>query len=113
MATPVPDNEVDGVEGWVRAGGEFELVEAVRHPAGFWHVAVAAMEFVRSEPLESELRAAIAVALGAVPGVETVDEDDREVWLVTGEVSGEGLVDAVAGVIDGRADALARHLDSL
>jgi hypothetical protein len=42
-----------------------------------WLVSVDAMEFVRSEPLESELRQRIITALRAVRGVTHVEEHDR------------------------------------
>lgn len=115
MATPVPDDELDGGdEGWIRDGGDLELVEAYfRRELGGWQVGVAAMELVRSDPLESELRQAVEAALRAVPGVSAVHEEDREVWVVFGQPSGARLVDAVAAVVDARADDLQRHLDSL
>jgi hypothetical protein len=62
------------------------------------------MEFVREEPLESELRRRIAAALRSVEGVETAEEMDREVWFVTGTPSGEAMVRAVAAVVDDLAD---------
>ena len=69
-----------------------------------WQVAVAVMEFVREDPLESELRRRIPVALRSVEGVETAEEYDRELWFVTGTPSGEALVRAVAEVVDDLAD---------
>jgi hypothetical protein len=67
---------------------------------GGWNVTVAVMEFVREDPLESELRRRIAAALLSVSGVETAGEADREVWFVTGTPSGEALVRAAAEVVD-------------
>lgn len=79
---------------WVGAGkitvGEFP----------YWSVTVAVAEFLLDDPLEGELRQQMAAALGAVDGAESVWEDDREVWGVTGTVSGEALVRAAAGVVD-------------
>ena len=65
-----------------------------------WNVTVAVMEFVREDPLESELRRRIAAALLSVDGVETAEEMDKEVWFVTGTSSGEALVRAAAEVVD-------------
>jgi hypothetical protein len=78
----------------------------------YWSVAVAVAEFLRTDPLESELRQQTAAALRGVDGVETVWEDDREVWGVTGAASGETLVRAAAGVVDHLATRHAPHTDS-
>jgi hypothetical protein len=78
----------------------------------YWSVGVAVAEFLRTDPLESELRQQMAAALRAVDGAEMVWEDDREVWGVTGTVSGEALVRAAAGVVDHLADRARAYLDS-
>ena len=78
-------------------------------PAG-WNVTVAAMEFVREEPLEGELRRRIAAALRSVEGVESAGEMDREVWFVTGTPSGDALVRAVAEVLDDLAEQTWAHI---
>jgi hypothetical protein len=39
-------------------------------------------------------------------------EDDREVWGVTGTVSGEALIRAAASVVDHLADRARAYLDS-
>ena len=94
----------DGVdEAWERVTGEPDVrgVGAGRIDfAGGWNVTVAVMEFVREDPLESELRRRIADALRSVGGVETAEEMDREVWFVTGTPSGDALVRAAAEVVD-------------
>ena len=54
----------------------------------------------REDPLESELRQQMATALRAVPGVDVVAEEDRELWYVTGAPSGEALIRAAAQVVD-------------
>jgi hypothetical protein len=99
---------VDGTdEAWERVTGEPDVrgVEAARIDfAGGWNVTVAVMEFVREDPLESELRRRIAAALRSVGGVETAGEMDREVWFVSGSPSGEALVRAAAEVVDDLAD---------
>jgi hypothetical protein len=98
---------VDGTdEAWERMTGEPDVrgVDAVRIDfAGGWNVTVAVMEFVREDPLESELRRRIVAALRSVGGVETAGEMDREVWFVTGTPSGEALVRAAAEVVDNLA----------
>jgi hypothetical protein len=55
----------------------------------------------------------MATALEAVPGVQSVDEEDREAWLVTGAPSGKALVEAAAAVVDDIAPRARAHLDSL
>ena len=74
------------------------------------HVAVA--EFLREDPLEGELRERMAAALVGVAGAGEVAEDDREVWLVTGSPSGEALIRAAAGVVDGLAHRARAYLDA-
>jgi hypothetical protein len=76
---------------------------------GGWQVWVNAMEFVRDEPLEGELRRRIAGALRSAAGVDTAEELDREVWVVTGAPSGEALVLAVGAVVDDLADRIRSH----
>ena len=71
-----------------------------------WQIFVNAMEFVRDEPLEGELRRRIADALRSAAGVETVEELDREVWVVTGAPSGEALVQMAGAVVDDLADRI-------
>ncbi|MGE5288083.1 MAG: hypothetical protein ACM3ML_12965 [Micromonosporaceae bacterium] len=78
-----------------------------------WQVVVAVAEFLREDPLEGELRERMAAALGGVDGAREVAEDDREVWLVTGGPSGEALVRAAAGVVDGLADRARAYLDAV
>jgi len=66
----------------------------------YWSVGVAVAEFLREDPLERELRQQMATALRSVDGVESVWEDDREIWGVSGTPSGEALVRAAADVVD-------------
>jgi len=115
----VPPSELEGEdisEGWYRDADPPEVygVEAL-HLAStdrpLWQVVVAAMEFVREAPLESELRAAMAARLAAVPGVVSVEEEDREVWVVFGDPSGEALTRAAAEVIDGFASRIEQTLE--
>lgn len=112
----VPDDEVDGEEGWDRlADDDVRGVEAIKVGDGEWpwQVIVAVAEFVRDDPLETELRERMASALRAVPGVTDVAEEDREVWIVDGEPSGEALVRAAARVVDDLASRARVFMDGL
>ncbi len=110
----LPNDETDGDEGWERATDEPDLrnVEAHKSEDGRWQVTVWVAEFVREDPLERELREGIASALRAVPGVTAVAEEDREVWDVRGEPSGEALLLAASTVVDALADRARTYLDS-
>ena len=102
----VPDGEWDDaiLEAWERDCEEPDLrhVTAIRGDDDEWPWAVSAsvMEFVREDPLETELRDAMVAALTAVPLVTEVVRQDREVWIVGGSPSGEELVAATARVVD-------------
>lgn len=90
-------------EEWIRKTDEPDLraVSASKLRAGpWWTVSAWVMEFIRTDPLESELRRRIADALSGVSGVTSVEEEDREVWTVTGTPTGKALVEAVAQVVD-------------
>lgn len=72
-------------EEWVRETDEpgLRAVSACKFRDGqWWRVSIWVMEFIRSDPLESELRRHIADALRSVSGITSVVEEDREVWLV-------------------------------
>jgi hypothetical protein len=97
----------DADEAWERLTDDPAVrgVEAARiDEIGGWQVTVSVMEFLREDPLEAELRRRIAAALRAVDGVATADEQDREIWFVTGTPSGKALTQAAAQVIDDLAD---------
>jgi hypothetical protein len=99
------DPEIE--EEWLRDTDEPEIrgVEAFRNDAsGGWLVGVRAMEFMRQDPLEGELRERIPQALRAVSGVVSAEEHDREKWFVTGTPSGKALAQAAARVVDDLAD---------
>src|SRR5262249_27292298 len=87
--TPASQNEVS--EEWDRLPADDGLGgDTLSHKSSGplqWSVMVSVMEFVRDDPLESELRSRIAANLGAVPGVTSVQEEDREVWIVDGSPS--------------------------
>jgi hypothetical protein len=76
-----------------------------------WQVTVSAMEFVREEPLEGELRREVFAALSSVPNVVEVAEEDREVWVIAGEPSGEALIRAAGHVLDEFADRIRAHIE--
>jgi hypothetical protein len=78
-----------------------------------WNVTVPVMEFIRKEPLSGELRPRITAALRAVVGAETADEQDTEVWWVTGTPAGPDLVRAVAEVLDDFADRTRTYIEAL
>jgi hypothetical protein len=112
----VPDDEVDGDEGWERLiDDDVRGVEAIKVGDGEWpwQVILAVAEFVREDPLETELRERLAAALRAVPGVTDVAEEDREVWIVNGHPSGEALVSAAARVVDDLAERLRDFMEGL
>jgi hypothetical protein len=78
-----------------------------------WNVTVAVMEFIRWDPLRSELRTQITAALRVVEGVETADEMDTEVWWVSGTPKGPALVQAVAAVLDDYDGRIRAYLERL
>ena len=71
-----------------------------------WHVVVASQEFFRQTRSGLELRQRVQRAMGLVPGVAGVAENDNETWHVTGSPSGEALVRAVASVLDDLAERM-------
>jgi hypothetical protein len=109
------DDEVS--EAWQRLTDEPHVrgVEAYRinGTAWVWYVTVWAMEFVREEPLESELRSAIPRAIRGVPGVQDAAEQDREVWTIVGSPTGDTLTRAVADAVDQFVDRIRAHIESL
>jgi hypothetical protein len=61
-------------------------------------------EFVRQEPLESEMAGDIESVLRSVPGVTGVWHEDREQWVADGTPGGRDLVEAAADFVDSIAD---------
>ena len=107
------DEEIN--ESWLRETDEPHLraVEANRiDEIGGWQVTVWVMEYVRSDPLEAELRWRIGGALRGVSGVTSAEEQDRETWFVTGVPSGRALAEAAATVVDEFAGRTRAHYDS-
>jgi hypothetical protein len=115
----LPDDEVDGLQEWVRETDDDDLrgVGALQMgPAKdrwSWQVFVNVAEFLREEPLEGELRAVVDQAIRSVPGVTEVAEEDREVWILSGDPSGEALVRSVGEAVDQLAPRARAHLDQL
>jgi hypothetical protein len=108
------DPEVD--EEWLRGTSEPDIraVSAIRmDTVGGWQVEISVMEFVRTDPLESELRQRITSALQGVSGVTSAEEEDRETWFITGALSGKALVEAAAQVVDDLADRTRAYLSGL
>ena len=91
-ARRIPDDEImddEFAEAWSRLTDEPEVrgVNAERwrdEDTWPWQLTVWAMEFVRDDPLESEIRTAVAAAIRSVAGVNDVQEEDREVWVIEG-----------------------------
>lgn len=72
------------------------------HDKRQWLLTVAVAEFVRGDPLGARPRTRLDAALRAVPDIEDVAGEDREVWVA--DVSGEALIRASASVVDALAD---------
>jgi|SRR5215475_7205994 len=107
--------DVEIAEEWLRETDEPDLraVGACRiDRIGGWQVSVWVMEFIRSDPLESEFCQRITNALQGVSGVTSAEQQDQEMWFVTGSPSGESLVEAVAHVVDGLADQARAYIAS-
>jgi hypothetical protein len=103
---PVDDDD-EYSAAWERLTDDPDVhgIESARlDEAGGWQVTVSVMEFVREEPLKSELRRRIAAALQSVEGAETILAEDREVWFVAGTPAGDALMRAAAEVADEFAD---------
>lgn len=81
---------------------EANLVAAQDWPwSAFIHVA----EFIRRNPLQTQLRSAITDALNGVPGVLKAVQEDREKWFERGQVGGAVLLRAAAAAVDHLAEA--------
>jgi hypothetical protein len=102
----VPPNDEEMVEEWERSTEEFQLkaVGAWLLEGDSWRVWLAMAEFVRRDPLETEMTAGIEAALRSVPGVTGVWHEDREQWVADGAPSGRDLVEAAANFVDSIAE---------
>jgi hypothetical protein len=110
-------DEVDGLQEWVReTDDDVRGVGALQREARgrwTWQVFVSVAEFLREEPLEGEMRAAVDHAIRSVAGVTEVAEEDREVWILSGEPSGEELVRSVGEAVDRLASRARVHIEEL
>lgn len=113
----LPGDGVDGVREWVRETdddvrgvGALQLADEGRWT---WQIFVSMAEFVREEPLETEMRAAVDQAIRAVAGVTEVAEEDREVWILSGDPMGEELVRSVGAAVDRLAPRARLHIEEL
>jgi hypothetical protein len=75
-------------------------------------VNIGAAEFVREDPLERELRAAIHGALTAVKGVTRVEEEDRVTWVVAGQPDGGALTKSAADAVDRLQHKLRNYIEN-
>ena len=98
------------LEEWTRVTDEEHIlgVFAARHADDdqTWEVSINVAEYIRADPLQTELHDAITNALTATPGVSMAVQEDRELWIVQGDVSGEALIRACAFALDRLADAM-------
>lgn len=121
MTRPVRDRGQEGEDishAWTRSLDLDELtaVDALQlrgEREWPWQVIVPVAEFIRADPLQSELFNAITGALQKVRGVRTAVHDDREVWVISGRTRGKALVAAVGAVLDQFEPRLSEELDSL
>ena len=115
----VTDEEVDEgtLEIWQRDVDDPDLRSVVAYRIDDdewpWNVGVAVMEFIRRDPLETELRDALTRRLSAVSGVLYVFNEDREMWRVGGTPSGVELARAAASVVDAFLDRTRAECNSL
>ncbi|MBL8733967.1 MAG: hypothetical protein JNN13_16465 [Planctomycetes bacterium] len=109
------DQEI--IEEWVRKTDEGDLLgvgsSRSSDPDWPWQVFVSVMEFIREDPLESELADAVTAALARVPGVAEAHQVDREAWAIKGQASGYALTSAAARVVDQFAPRTRVVLDQL
>lgn len=109
------DEEI--LELWVHDTEEEEIlgVEAQRldNDEWPWQVGIYVAEFIREEPLESRFRSAIMNALKQTPGVTDAVEEDREVWIVQGNVTGDALVRGCVVALNSLADDLRKAVEAL
>ena len=97
-----PDDETS--QFWtIDVEDEAQHVTAARYvdqPQWPWAVNVPVLEFIRDEPLESDLTEALIRALKKVWWVRKVEHEDRETFIIAGRPSGRALVNAVSKVLD-------------
>lgn len=104
------------LEEWVRVTDDEDIlgVSASRSDGEWsWTVSIHAAEFIREEPLESELQESIEKALTSVSGVTAVAHEDREVWIIKGNPKGEDLVKSCSSALDNLSDAMRKAVSEL
>lgn len=103
------------IEEWTRVIKNEDIlgVSASKYADGDWHVFINVAEFIREEPLESKLHQRITDSLAGIDGVVEVIHEDREVWLVRGDVTGEALVRSSSAALNELHEELATTVDSL
>lgn len=113
------DPQKGSIETWVRdvEGTDRDVLGVIANKSTAtkwpWRVTVHVLEFVRDEPLESQLARLITTAIAGVDGVTQVKRDDRELWIVDGAPEGYDLVEAVSIVVDGLARRTRAHIDAV
>jgi hypothetical protein len=104
----------DLIERWVRVTDEEPLFGvAATHVLGdrsTWEVTISAARHVRGESLRSTLEQAILGHLTALPEVFDAFQEDREIWMVHGEVGADALIQACSTALEGLADMLRASL---
>lgn len=97
----VGDGADDDGQSWLRSADDpARGVEVNLFADGTLTVFVSAAEFIRADPLESELRSAVDEAVRIVPGVDDVYEEDRELWVITGTPDPEQVLQSVGEAVD-------------
>lgn len=108
------DTEIE--EEWVRVTNEIDIlgVCAVKVSGDWpWRVAIHAAEFARVDPLRAELVEAVSGALRSVPGVLRAEQEDRQAWVLQGQVTGDALVRACSTALDRLAPSLRKTYAAL
>jgi len=112
----IPSSDEEILEEWVNVTENEEIlgVSATRSKSEWsWTVSIYAAEYIREEPLESELYESINKALTTVPGVAAIDHEDREVWIIKGNPKGEDLVKACVNALYKHLEAMQQTLNNL
>jgi hypothetical protein len=111
----IEKQEEDGLIEWVNLTNEPDILGVGASREGgdlYWTVSVNVAEFIREDPLESEFRNVVVNALSSVKGVASVEEEDREVWLVEGDANGSELVHATVKALQVIYPQLKAHMES-
>jgi hypothetical protein len=107
--------ELPGDEQWERDPyDDYQWVGVIRDGNDrTWQVEFAMCQ-VPLGALRAEVHGQIESAIMAVPGVESVHQEDQEVWIAIGEsASGEALMRAAGTVADALADRVREYGDTL